>query len=73
MTIRKMADLVIDNFGSKNQKVKIDIPKENMGYASEVHMQLSAQKLMKLGWKPSYNLVSSYDKLIHWLKSNLNY
>lgn len=73
MSIKQMANLVVDHFGSDKQKVIIDIPKENMGYAPEVHMQLSGQKLMDLGWTPSYNLVDSYDRLIQWFKGSAEY
>ncbi|MCD7133695.1 NAD-dependent epimerase/dehydratase family protein [Limosilactobacillus rudii] len=73
MSIRQMANLVVNNFGSDKQKVIIDIPKENMGYAPEVHMSLSGQKLMNIGWKPSYDLVDSYNRLIQWLKSGFDY
>jgi nucleoside-diphosphate-sugar epimerase len=68
-----MANLVVDNFGNGNQKVVVDIPKENMGYAPEVHMKLSGKKLMDTGWTPEYDLKDSYYRLIAWLKSENQY
>lgn len=73
MSIKQMADLVINNFGSSDQKVVIDIPNKNMGYAPEVHMQLSGQKLIELGWAPSIDLNASYERLINWFKSDTKY
>ena len=73
MSIKQMADLVINNFGSGDQKVVIDIPNKNMGYAPEVHMQLSGQKLIELGWAPSIDLNASYERLINWFKSDTKY
>ncbi|MEE6635748.1 NAD(P)-dependent oxidoreductase [Limosilactobacillus pontis] len=66
-TIKQMASDVIANFGSSRQKVVIDIPKENMGYAPEVHMKLSGEKLEKLGWKPQFDLNEMYSRLISWM------
>lgn len=73
MSIKQMANLVVNNFGSSDQRVIIDIPNKNMGYAPEVHMHLSGEKLMGLGWKPSYNLVDSYDRLIKWIKGRIDF
>lgn len=67
-TIKDMAQLVINNFGVKNENVIIDIPKENMGYAPDVHIWLSNEKLRNLGWKPNIDLVDSYSRLLTWLK-----
>jgi nucleoside-diphosphate-sugar epimerase len=73
ISIKEMANLVVDNFGNGNQKVVVDIPKENMGYAPEVHMKLSGKKLMDTGWTPEYDLKDSYYRLIAWLKSENQY
>lgn len=73
MTIKEMAKLVLTNFGSKKQKLIIDIPSEDMGYAPDVHMRLSGEKIKKIGWQPYYDLADSYARLIDWLKSPLKY
>ncbi|WP_338434096.1 NAD(P)-dependent oxidoreductase [Ligilactobacillus saerimneri] len=68
MTIKAMAEMVMDNFGISGAQVVIDIPKENMGYAPDVKMWLSSQKLQQLGWRPTVNLKDSYARLIQWLQ-----
>lgn len=70
MTIREMAELVIHNFGTKNEKIVIDIPKTSMGYAPITHMWLDNTKLRNLGWKPTIDLKSSYSRMIEWMKLN---
>lgn len=67
-TIKKMAQTVIDNFGDGKQRVIIDIPKENMGYAPDVHMKLSGEKLKKLGWLPKVGLVEAYRRMLTEMK-----
>lgn len=71
VTIKQMAELVANNFGNKQSHVKIDIPKENMGYAPDVKMWLSNEKLRNLAggiWNPTVNLVEMYNRLISYLK-----
>lgn len=64
MTIRQMAELVIDNFGNRNSKIRYEIPKENFhGYAKATGLRLSGQKLMNLGWKPKQSLETMYADL----------
>lgn len=70
MTIRQMADLVISNFGSAMEKVVVDIPQQDMGYAPEVKLWLDNKKIRNLGWKPSVNMFSSYKRMIEWMKTN---
>lgn len=70
MTIKKMAELVIHNFGTKDEKVIIDIPKVSMGYAPTIHMWLDNTKLKKLGWQSTVDLNSSYSRMIEWMKLN---
>lgn len=50
LTIKAMAEMVQREFGAPDAKVIIDIPKENMGYAPDVKLWLSSQKLQRLGW-----------------------
>ncbi len=71
LTIKQMAELVVKKFGNKRTSVKIEIPKENMGYAPDVKMWLSNEKLRNLAngiWSPTVNLVEMYNRLINYLK-----
>lgn len=70
LTIREMAQLVIDTLGLGNEKVIIDIPKESLGYAPDVHMWLSNKKLCSLGWSPRFNLVESYQRMAIYMREN---
>lgn len=71
MTIKQMAELVVKNFGNKNLHAKIDIPEENMGYAPDVKMGLSSEKLRILAngiWSPTVGLTEMYNRMINYLK-----
>ena len=52
---------------SKPIKVIIDESDDvrTLGYAPTLHMNLSTEKLSKLGWKPQYNLSQMYSKMIN--------
>lgn len=69
MTIRQMAEMVIEKFGQNGEKVVINIPKEKMGYAPDTHMWLDNKKLCSLGWSPTKNMEQSYMSLISWMAS----
>ena len=69
MSILQMAQLVANNFGSGISKVKIEIPKTNMGYAPEIHMWLDNSKMKSLGWNPSYDMTESYRRMIDWIEN----
>lgn len=62
-----MAEMVVRQFGQDGERVVVDIPKENMGYAPDTHMWLDNSKLCSLGWKPTKNMIESYRYLIDWL------
>ncbi len=68
--IRDMANMVADNFGNGNVKVVYDIPNDAMsyGYAPEVKMHLSGDKLKKLGWRAEVDLIEAYSRMIASLK-----
>ena len=68
LTIKAMAEMVQQEFGAPDAKVVIDIPKEDMGYAPDVKLWLSSQKLQRLGWQPTVGLKESYARLIQWLE-----
>ena len=68
MTIKEMANLVINDFGSANERVIINIPKEDMGYAPDVRMWLSNKKIQDLGWRPTQDMFHSYQRMIKWMR-----
>lgn len=65
-TIAEMAQMVAEEFGKGRSKVVFDIPQDAKpyGYAPDVKMHLSAEKLCKLGWKPQYGLKEMYRRMI---------
>ena len=69
ITIAEMAQMVCDNIAKGKIKVRYDIPSSNQyGYATDTKMKLSADKMMRLGWKPEVGLQESYERLIGSLK-----
>ena len=68
-TIVDMAKMVADNFSEGKSKVVFDIPEGNQfGYAPDTKMQLSSEKLRKLGWQPRITLLEMYQRMIQDLK-----
>lgn len=66
ISIREIAEFLKDNFNPKiNVRVEL-LP--NMGYAPITKLRLSSEKLMKLGWRPQYDLNSMFENLINSLK-----
>lgn len=64
-TIAAMAAMVAEKFGENKCRVVYDIPKENIfGYAADVKMKLSAEKLRGLGWTPEISLYEAYRRMI---------
>jgi nucleoside-diphosphate-sugar epimerase len=65
MSIREMAELVLDKLGN-GAKVVLDIPESSLtyGYAPDTRLKLSGKKLEGLGWKPTYDLVGMYQRMI---------
>ena len=63
--IRDMAQMIADQSGGKIQ-VRFDIPKDALqyGYAPDVKMRLSGDKLRGLGWEPELDLPQMYQRLI---------
>lgn len=65
MTIREMAELVCTEFSGGKSRVVFDIPEQNVhGYAANTKLRLSAQKLRKLGWRPTKGLKEMYADLL---------
>lgn len=69
-TIAKMAQLVADEFSDGKSNLVFDIP-DNMnkfGYAPDVKLFLSSEKLRKLGWQPKVALTEAYARMIEFMK-----
>ena len=71
MNILDSANWLIETYGDGTNKVKIEIPKENMGFAPNNQMILCNEKLKRIGWNCKYNLKDGYDRLIKFLKEEL--
>lgn len=72
MQIREMAGMVAHDLVSDKIKVVFDIPESNkFGYAPDVTMHLSADKMESLGWRPKYGLMDMYKRMIrYWEEEN---
>ena len=68
ISIAEMAHFVCQKF-NRNINVVIEEHPE-MGYAPITKLNLSSKKLMALGWKPCYNLLDMYKRLIADLQNN---
>jgi len=69
MRICDMANLVADEIAGGRIKVIYDIPdSNNFGYARDTQLRMSSEKLRKLGWNPTKNLVDMYKDLIEYMK-----
>ena len=67
MQIREMAGMVARDLADDKIKVVFDIPEGNkFGYAPDVTMHLSADKIEGLGWKPRYSLLDMYKRMIQY-------
>ena len=65
MPIREVAQLVSDTLTDGQTKIIFDIPESALtyGYAPDVTMRLSADKLMALGWQPEVDLPEMFRRL----------
>ena len=69
ISIADMANFVRQNF---NRDINVVIEEHpEMGYAPVTKLNLSAKKLMGLGWRPFYNLSDMYKRLIIDLQNYL--
>jgi UDP-glucuronate decarboxylase len=71
ITIRDMAEMVANEIAEGEIKVIFDIPenKNTFGYAPNVKMRLSSEKMQALGWKPEIGLKEAYQRMIRSMKS----
>lgn len=66
ISIREMAEFLCVNF---NPNVKVSVEEHpEMGYAPVTKLNLSAEKLMALGWRPRYDLKEMFSRLIDGMK-----
>ena len=65
MQIREVAQLVSDTLTGGRTQIIFDIPESALtyGYAPDVTMRLSGDKLMQLGWKPEVDLPEMFRRL----------
>lgn len=74
MCIKDMAQLVATEISGGRSQVVFNIPESSasLGYAPDVTMHLSSEKLRNLGWKPTYGLRELYERMISdWQKKVL--
>lgn len=72
-TIKDMAYMVVNDIANGDIKVIFDIPKslQEYGYAPDVKMKLSSEKMKLLGWKPEIGLEESYRRMITSMRQNV--
>ena len=65
MKIKDVAALVSETVSSGRSKIVFDIPKSALtyGYAPDVTMRLSSEKLRALGWAPTVDLKEMFERL----------
>jgi len=69
ITVKEIADLVSNGLGLKNVKYKFTGGYDGRGWKGDVKfMQLSIEKIKKLGWKPKYSSNEAVKKAISDLK-----
>ena len=61
-SIYDMAQMLANKAGTKVVIQESDISK--LGYADELHMNLSSEKLQKMGWKPVVGLEEMFERMI---------
>lgn len=72
-SIYEMARLVAENISDNKIKVVIIDNEENaqkMGYAPVLHMNLSIDKAINIGWSPLYSLEKMYTDMIEYMISD---
>lgn len=67
-SVKEIAELVCNEVANGKIKVQIE-KKDNMGYAPDVAMYLSSEKLIALGWRANVNLVEAYQRLVAYLRN----
>ena len=69
MNILESAKWLAKEYGEGQVNVRVEIPKENAGFAPDNKMILSNEKLKSIGWKPHYTIKEGYKRLLEYLKN----
>lgn len=68
-TIRQVAELAVSLLGTGSSKVVVDVDEGNAaGYAPDVHLRLSSERLRGLGWEPRVPLEGSFLELAAYMR-----
>ena len=68
MSIRSMAELVAERVADGKIKVRVELEDAaKTGYAPDTGLRLSSEKLRRLGWKPTKDLVQMYEDVLREL------
>lgn len=69
-SIREMAEIFLEFDETKKCTLRIEIPENvaSLGYAPSSILRLNSEKLMKLGWKPKYDMKAMANRLLNSLK-----
>ena len=67
ISVKDMANLMINKF-NKNISLKIEISDDAKMFAPTTKTRLDTTKLESLGFKPQYNLIQMFERLIEYLK-----
>ena len=70
VSIRQLAETLVETFADRNIKLVIDIPKStgNTGAAPFTLGVLNSDKLQALGWKPEYSLSEGFKRTVEYLE-----
>lgn len=67
-TIREVAELACKVLGDGHSRVVIDPDELNTaGYAPDVHLKMTSDRLRRLGWKPKVGLAESFVELSQYM------
>lgn len=70
ITIKEIADLIVESTGLKNVKYKFT--GGSIGWKGDVSVMIeSSEKLMKQGWHPRYTSRQAVIDAVNWLKENI--
>ena len=69
-SVREIAELAASISPAGTSSVRVEIPKENPGYAPDVNMYLNSDKLRALGWTPSVDMKEAYRRLVEYITEN---
>ena len=68
-SISEMAELVANRVANNSIKVTYQLEDvQKLGYANTLYMNLNVDKLESLGWKPSCDLFSMFNKMIQMIR-----